>query len=53
MGSQMSSALGGWCDLTIKAELFIVFYFIPRLQNLGPGALMANIKQLQRRQMGK
>ena len=25
MGSQMSSALGGWCDLTIKAELFIVF----------------------------
>ena len=25
MGSQMSSVLGGWFDLTIKAELFIVF----------------------------
>ena len=36
-----------------KGGIVHCFYFISRLQNLGPGALMANIKQLQRRQMGK
>ena len=48
MGSLMSSVLGVWFDLTIKAELFIVL-----ISNLQSGALMPNIKQLQRRQMGK
>ena len=50
MGSLMSSVLGVWFDLTIKAELFIVVISFLAFKI---SSLMPNIKQLQRRQMGK